>query len=87
MSRRVAQDKSNAKEEFNHKCGLALNLTRSRMTVEMMQESAKLGSLSNDKVMKLGEDRLEKQVKLTEIYVQKFWKEIKFPRGQHRSDS
>ena len=51
------------------------------MTPEMIKLKAKSTDLSNDRIMRLGEERLQMRIKITDMSVQKYWKEMVIPGG------
>ena len=51
------------------------------MTLQDIQERAKWEVLSNDKVMRLGAERLKERLRIDEISTKKFWKELEAPEG------
>ena len=80
-SGRRVQDKKLLEKQVEAEKAKTANLTRDELTVDMINEAASMTELSNDKLMKMGEDRLQLRLKIVEIYVQKFWKEIATPAG------
>ena len=80
-SGRRVQDKKLLEKQVEAEKAKTANLTRDELTVDMINEAASRTELSNDKLMKMGEDRLQLRLKIVEIYVQKFWKEIATPAG------
>jgi hypothetical protein len=81
MGRRV-QDKKNLEVQVQQEKEKSNNLTREVQTVEMMREAARTTELSNERIRRLCEERLELRAKLTEMSFQKYWKEMKAPEGE-----
>jgi hypothetical protein len=50
------------------------NLRREIVTVEDIETAARESELSNDRVFRLGDERLQARVKTVELTVLKFWK-------------
>ena len=59
----------------------AATLTRDVVTPEMILTEARATNLSNDRVMKLGEERLNVRMRITEISTKRFWLQLKAPEG------
>ena len=79
QGRRV-QDKERLKEQVRVEKSKAENLTREVLTYDLIKLDAKKEVLSNDKVMRLGKERLQARVKIAEISTKKFWeKELVIP--------
>ena len=79
---RRVQDEANLAEQIAAEQEKVAAQTREPITVEMVREDARSAELSNDRVMRLGEERLKFRVRLTEMSVQKFWKELVIPEGE-----
>jgi len=81
------EDKKRLIEQIKVEKEKAKNLKREVLTLEGVKLEAKREELSNDRVMRLGDDRLELRVKIAEISTKKFWdKDLKIPNGkkQHK---
>ncbi len=48
--------------------------SRDQLTVDMARLDAVSIDLSNDRLMRLGEERLARRIRITEMSTQKFWK-------------
>ncbi len=58
------------------------NQRREKITPAMVKEDTKNVELSNNRIMRLGEERLELREKMKKIERQEFWKkEIEIPEG------
>ena len=78
-SGRRVQDNNNLIAQLDTDRVKTVNLTRTVVTVDMVAEEAKRTALSNDRVMRLGEERLQIRIKITEMSTQRFWKELHVP--------
>ena len=79
---RRVHDNENLKLQLTAEGRKSVNLTRAKLTVEQVKDLARSTELSNDRVMRLGEERLKVCMKLTETSVLKYWKELTIPEGQ-----
>ncbi len=57
------------------------SLTREKITVDMVTKLACTTSLSNDRVLQLGDDQLQLRIKIVEMSNQKFWMDMAIPHG------
>ena len=78
---RRVQDKNNLKEQIATEKKKIANLTRDKLTFDTIKEKATQTTLSNDAIMKLGNSRLQLRLKIVEMSVQQFWKDLKVPDG------
>ncbi len=79
---RRAQDKANVDAQIEAEKEKVANLRREEVTPAMIIEDAKSEVLSNDRIMRLGDERLGIRVKLAQISRSVFWKdEIVIPNG------
>ena len=77
---RRKQDKANLDEEFKAEKAKSARLTRQVVTVAQVQKDACEAELSNDRVLRLDDSRLEARIKIVQYTVAKFWKsELKIP--------
>ena len=61
------------------------NLRREIVTVEDIESAARESELSNDRVLRLGDERLQARMKTVELTVLKFWKnDLKIPEPNPR---
>ena len=75
-----AQDKANLDAQVEAEREKIAAMRREIITPAMVIEEAKAVELSNDRIMRLGEERLELHVKLAQISRAVFWKdEIAIP--------
>jgi len=80
---RRIQDATNLKEQVNSEKAGAANLSRDVLTFEMIRTEACGTQLSNDRVMKLGEERLQLRLKIAEISTKRVWINVlKIPSGK-----
>ena len=71
------------KEQIGSEKAGAANLSREVITFEMIWTEACATPLSNDRVMKLGEERLQLRLKIAENSTKKFWTTVlKIPAGK-----
>ena len=70
------QDKQNSATQLDAKKKKAEGNTPEELTINMIQLDAARTDLLNDKVMRLGKERLAVRLKITEMLTQKFWKEL-----------
>jgi hypothetical protein len=54
--------------------------SQEQLTVDMVRFDAVRTDLSNNRVMRLGKERLAWCIKITEVSTQKFWKELSIPK-------
>ena len=79
---RRAQDKANLQAQFEAEQEKVANLRRETVTPAMVLAKAQTTELSNDRIMRLGEERLKIRVKMAQIARLAFWKdEISIPEG------
>ena len=76
------QDRENFKEQLAAEGRKSANLTHAKLTVEQVKDLARSTELSNDRVTRLGEERVKVHMKLTDMSVLKCWKELKILEGQ-----
>ena len=79
---RFVQDKENVKAHIAAENKKAANLTCEKLTPKKVKELAGAIQLSNDAVMRLGEERLSTRTKLAERFVFKYWKGLSIPEGE-----
>jgi len=79
---RRQQDKENLETQLEAERARTANLTRAVITIEMIESEAKGTDLSNDRVLRLGEERLALRAKLTEMSIKKYWDKMKVPSGK-----
>jgi hypothetical protein len=70
---RKVQDKKNIQTEMDSLAKMAANLTREKITVAMVKEKADKTIPSNDRIMRLGDERLELRQRLCNISRKKYW--------------
>lgn len=75
------QDKKNLAAQMEAENKMAAGNSREQLTVDMVRLDAGNTALSNDRVMRLGEERLAQRIRITEMSTQKFWKELFIPEG------
>jgi hypothetical protein len=73
------QDKRNLAAQMEAEKKKAAGNSREQLTVDMVRLDAVSIDLSNDRVMRLGEERLARRIRITEMSTQKFWKELVIP--------
>jgi hypothetical protein len=76
---RRRQDKANLRTQMAAENAKVASLTREKVTVNMVMEVAGTTPLSNDCVLRLGDDQLEQQIKMVEMSSHKFWKDMAVP--------
>eukprot|EP00581_Thalassiosira_minuscula_P006125 CAMPEP_0183740210 /NCGR_PEP_ID=MMETSP0737-20130205/59007_1 /TAXON_ID=385413 /ORGANISM="Thalassiosira miniscula, Strain CCMP1093" /LENGTH=162 /DNA_ID=CAMNT_0025975211 /DNA_START=1146 /DNA_END=1630 /DNA_ORIENTATION=+ len=81
-SGRRKQDKENFEAQLEAESVRTANLRRAVITVQMIETEAKGAELSNDQVLRLGEERLALWVKLTEMSIKKYWEKLNVVEGQ-----
>ena len=75
------QDKKNLAAQMEAENKMAAGNSREQLTVDMVRLDAGNTALSNDRVMRLGEERLAQRIRIKEMSTQKFWKELFIPEG------
>ena len=75
------QDSANLKAHVDAEKKKAAKLTRVKLTADSVKAKALSVPLSNDAVMKLGDERLTMRIKLAERSVLKYWKDYQFPKA------
>jgi hypothetical protein len=80
---RRQQDKANLRTQMAAESAKVASLTWEKITVDMVTKLACTTSLSNDRVLRLGDDQLQLRIKIAEMPNQKFWKDMAIPRGTH----
>jgi hypothetical protein len=80
---RRQQDKANLRTQMAAENAKVASLTWEKITVDMVTKLACTTSLSNDRVLRLGDDRLQLCIKIAEMSNQKFWKDMAVPCGTH----
>ena len=79
---RMKQDKANLEEEVRAEKAKSARMTRAKVTVEQVMKDASEAKLSNDRVLRLNDARLDARLKIIQYTVLKFWKsELKMPEG------
>ena len=78
---RRVQDSANLKAHVDAEKKMAAKLTRVKLTADSVKAKALSVPLSNDAVMKLGDERLTMRIKLAERSVLKYWKDFPIPEG------
>ena len=79
---RRVQDRKQLEFQMNAEKAKRANLTRTPLTLDMVRAEASETQLSNDRVMRLGEEKLELRVKIAEITVNTFWtRGLVIPQG------
>ena len=73
------QDKQNLAAQLDAEKKKAEGNTREVLTINAIQLSATTTALSNDRVMRLGSERLAVRKTIDETSTQKFWKELGAP--------
>ena len=81
LNGRRVQDKANLASQIAAEKASAANLTCEKLTTEIIQAKASATTLSNDRLMRLGEERLSRRIKISEMSTQKFWLDLKIPDG------
>ena len=76
------QDKQNLAAQLDAEKKKAEGNTREELTIDAIQLSATTTALSNDRVMRLGSERLAVRKAIDEMSTQKFWKELSIPAGE-----
>ncbi len=76
MAGRRVQDKKNLQDQIAAEKEKIASLTRVLLTPDMVVEVAQTTALLNDKVMMLGEERLQCHITITAMSTQQFWKSI-----------
>lgn len=76
------QDKQNLAAQLDAEKKKAEGNTREELTIDAIQLSATTTALSNDRVMRLGSERLAVRKAIDEMSTQKFWKELPIPAGE-----
>jgi hypothetical protein len=76
------QDKQNLAAQLDAEKKKAEGNTREELSINAIQLIATTTALSNDRVMRLGSERLAVRKAIEEMSTQKFWKEIPIPAGE-----
>eukprot|EP00956_Cyclotella_meneghiniana_P041915 scaffold244695_cov40-Cyclotella_meneghiniana.AAC.1 len=85
---RKKQDKANLEEEVRAEKAKSSRMTRAKVTVEQVMKDASESKLSNDRVLRLNDARLDARLKIVQYTVVKFWKsELKLPDGIEKSNT
>ena len=78
---RRVQDKNNLRRQLEVERERTSKLRRTQLTADAVKEKASNTELSNDRIMRLGEERLQVRIKMKEMSVLQWWKDIKEPEG------
>ena len=63
-------------------------MTHAKITVEQVMKDASKSKLSNDRVLRLNDARLDARLKIVQYTVVKFWKsELKLPNGIDKTNT
>ncbi len=76
MGRRK-QDKEKISNQVDAHNEKAASLRRQKLTIADIKQEADKTVPSNDKILRMGVDRLQRRERINEVSVQKFWKELK----------
>ena len=80
------QDKDRLELQIRAEREKSANNRREVLTLEVVREEAGKTELSNDKVMRLGEEKLDCRMKIAEMSTKKFWeKDLVIPEGRSQA--
>ena len=85
LAGRRVQDEANIAAQIAAEQEKVASQTRKPITIDMGKADARSTELSNNRVMRLGDERLRLRMRLAEMSVQKFWKELTIPEDGKRT--
>ena len=85
---RRKQDKANVEKEVRAEKAKSSRMTCAKVTFEQVMKVASESKLSNDRVLRLNDARLDARLKIVQYTVVKFWKsELKLPDGIEKTNT